>query len=95
MSGDSSASGDQFTIKIGGDSSGPVVAGNENRIEIHQPAPAIPDAGSEERPDAADTDGDEDQAASSGSAQTNTANDHGTVYSVMHGDLHIHRDDPT
>jgi len=27
------------------------------------------------------------------STQTNTANEHGTVYTVMHGDLHLHHDD--
>lgn len=64
--------GDRFTIRIGGDASGPVVAGHGNIVETHQPA--------------------EDETATPGSSQTNTANEHGTVFTVMHGDLHVHRD---
>jgi hypothetical protein len=60
---------DRFTIRIGGDASGPVVAGHGNTVETHQPAPE--------------------------STQTNTANEHATVFTVMHGDMHVHRDAET
>jgi hypothetical protein len=53
----------RYTIRIGGDASGVVVAGDDNRVEVHEPP---------------------------GSIQTNTAHDHGTVYAVTDGDMHIH-----
>ncbi|KUJ66228.1 hypothetical protein ACZ90_39285 [Streptomyces albus subsp. albus] len=34
-----SEEGDRFTIRIGGDASGPVVAGHDNRVEVHQTQP--------------------------------------------------------
>ncbi|BBB02035.1 hypothetical protein RVR_9732 [Actinacidiphila reveromycinica] len=68
--------GDEFTVSIGGDASGPVVVGRDNHVEVHQPAPvSVP----EPPPDAA------------ASTQTNTAKDHGTVYAVTGGDMHIHQ----
>lgn len=65
---------DRFTIRIGGDATGPVVAGHGNTVETHQPA---------------------EENKTPESAQTNTANEHGTVFTVMHGDLHVHRDAET
>ncbi|BBC95989.1 hypothetical protein SRO_4813 [Streptomyces rochei] len=59
------------SIRIGGDASGPVVAGNDNRVEVPQAAP---------------------EAA--GPVQNNTADGHGTVYTVMNGDLHVHHEPP-
>ncbi|WP_234313614.1 hypothetical protein [Streptomyces sp. NBRC 109706] len=38
----SSSSGDELTIRIGGNASGPVVAGHWNHVEAHQPAPTSP-----------------------------------------------------
>lgn len=78
-----SASGDRFAIRIGGDASGPVVAGRENHIEVHHGQP----------------DSQVDSVPSGGrqnprSTQTNTANDHGTVCTVMNGELHIHHNSP-
>lgn len=73
--------GDQFTIRIGGDASGPVVAGHGNRVETHEPQTEAAPADEPRRPDA---------------TQTNTAHEHGTVYTVMNGDMHVHHtDDPT
>ncbi|QHC29490.1 MULTISPECIES: hypothetical protein [unclassified Streptomyces] len=63
------------SIRIGGDAFGPVVAGNDNRVEVRQ---AAPEAGRE----------------AAGPVQNNTAKDHGTVYTVMTGDLHVHHDTP-
>ncbi|WP_328330051.1 MULTISPECIES: hypothetical protein [unclassified Streptomyces] len=74
------SSGDEFTVRIGGDVSGPVVVGHDNHVEVHQPAPATPPL---PEPDPAT------------STQTNTAKDHGTVYAVTNGDMHIHQDGPT
>lgn len=72
--------GDQFTIRIGGAASGPVVAGHGNRVEAHQPQTGNMSADEPPSPDA---------------TQTNTANEHGTVFTVMNGDMHIHQaDDP-
>ncbi|WP_234347634.1 hypothetical protein [Streptomyces specialis] len=68
-----SASGDEYTIRIGGNASGPVVAGHDNHVEVHHPAPGP-------------------QPEPVPSTQTNTAKDHGTVYAVTHGDMHIHHD---
>ncbi|MCX4744205.1 hypothetical protein OG455_01525 [Kitasatospora sp. NBC_01287] len=70
--------GDRITIRINGDATGPVVAGRDNRVEVERPPDENP-AGAAER-----------QAA--GPTQTNTANDHGTLFTVMHGDLHVHHD---
>ncbi|MEU2083820.1 hypothetical protein ABZ569_18365 [Streptomyces albus] len=64
-----SSSGGRFTIRIGGDASGPVVAGHDNHVEVHG-------------------DGGEDRE--SGPTQSNAAHDHGTVYTVMNGELHVH-----
>jgi hypothetical protein len=61
------------TIRIGGNASGPVVAGNDNRVEVRQAAP-------------------ESAAEDGGPAMTNTAKDHGTVYAVMNGEMHVHHE---
>jgi hypothetical protein len=75
----SSASGDEITIRIGGDASCPVIAGHHNHVEVHHPAPASQLAPGSEPVT---------------STQTNTAKDHGTVYAVTNGDMHIHDDRP-
>ncbi|MFI7272381.1 hypothetical protein [Streptomyces sp. NPDC049879] len=66
--------GDRFTISIGGDANGPVVAGHRNTVGARPPA------------------GPGDSAP--GPAQTTTARDHGTAYTVMEGELHVHHDAP-
>ncbi|QKW10096.1 hypothetical protein HUT18_30425 [Streptomyces sp. NA04227] len=76
-----SASGDRYSIRIGGDAAGPVVAGNENRVEVHQSEPATSADGARA--------GEQEPAAPS---QTNTAKDHSSLYTVMNGEMHIHRD---
>ncbi|MFB4195399.1 hypothetical protein [Streptomyces carpaticus] len=76
----SSPAGDRFTIRIGGDASGTVVAGHENRVEIHH-SPEQPETATE--PD-----------RETGPSQTTTVRDHGTAYTVMKGELHIHADPP-
>ncbi|MFF2810452.1 hypothetical protein ACFVT2_25440 [Streptomyces sp. NPDC058000] len=78
------AAGDRFTIRIGGDASGPVVAGHENHVEVHQDPP---DARTGSTP------AQEEQPP--GPTQTNTAKDHASVFTVMNGELHIHHDGPT
>ncbi|MFF2377814.1 hypothetical protein ACFVUW_25845 [Streptomyces xiamenensis] len=65
------STGDHFSISVGGDASGPVVAGHDNTVEVHRAAE--PEAGAEP-------------------AQTTTVRDHGTAYTVMKGELHIHQD---
>lgn len=76
------ASGDRFTISVGGDASGPVVAGHDNHVEVGRPPADVPPGSSPDR---------EEQAP--GHTQTNTANDHGSVFTVMNGEMHIHQDD--
>ncbi|MET7303183.1 hypothetical protein [Embleya sp. NPDC005575] len=68
-------SGERFTVRIGGDASGPVVVGHDIRVEVHEAKPGTPAAQEDEAP---------------GSTQTNTAEDHATINSVMHGEQHIH-----
>lgn len=63
------------SIRIGGDASGPVVAGNDNRVEVRQAAP-------------------EADREAAGPVQNNAADGHGTVYTVMNGDLHVHHEPP-
>ncbi|MFR9791194.1 hypothetical protein ACL07V_21460 [Streptomyces sp. MB22_4] len=65
----------RHSIRIGGDACGPVVAGNGNRVEVHQDGP-----------------GTDPEAA--GPTQNNTAEGHGTVFTVMNGDLHVHHEAP-
>ncbi|WKX73164.1 hypothetical protein [Streptomyces sp. XD-27] len=81
------ASGDQYTIRIGGDASGPVVAGRGNRVDVRQTPPGTP-SGAPSGAEPESTPGDESQAP--GPVQTNTANDHGSVFTVMNGEMHIH-----
>ena len=74
----SSASGDRYSIRIGRDAYAPVVAGHDNVVET-------PPAQSEPIHE------DEDRAL--GASQRNSAKDHGTVFAVTHGDMHIYRRD--
>ncbi|GCD93091.1 hypothetical protein [Embleya hyalina] len=69
--------GDRYSIRIGGDASGPVVAGHDIHIET---ARSEPSAARVDEP--------------SGDTQTNTAEDHATVYAVMDGEQHIHHHHP-
>ncbi|MFG2721829.1 hypothetical protein ACGFW5_26615 [Streptomyces sp. NPDC048416] len=78
------------SIRIGGSASGPVVAGNDNRVEVRHSPPA-PDTPTTPTPAAAAAAA---VAEESGPTQTNTAKDHGTVYTVMNGELHVHHDEP-
>ncbi|GAB2915199.1 MULTISPECIES: hypothetical protein [unclassified Streptomyces] len=39
-----SSAGDQYTIRIGGDASGPVVAGRGNQVKVHRTGEAEPDS---------------------------------------------------
>ena len=71
-------SGDRHTVRIGGDAAGPIVVGRDNRVEVTYPRAAAPD---EPTPAPAPQDA---------STQNNTASGHGTVYTVMKGDLHVH-----
>ena len=83
-----SSSGDRITIRVGGNASGPIVVGDRNRVEAHQPGPdpAAPPAGA---PDPGPDPGPEP----SGRTQTNTADGHASLYTVMNGDMHVHHDD--
>ncbi|WTW99566.1 hypothetical protein OG216_42255 [Streptomycetaceae bacterium NBC_01309] len=91
-----SGAGDRFVVRIGGDATGPLVVGSGNRVEIHQAAPdSAPGSAGEpgpESPPAAEPDAATPREAEP--TQVNTANDHGTVYTVMEGDMHIHHDAP-
>ncbi|MFH8687823.1 hypothetical protein ACH4EC_13285 [Streptomyces anulatus] len=79
------STGDQYSISIGGDASGTVVAGHGNQIEVNRTGEAEPDA-------AADTVA--DAAADAGATQRTTVRDHGTAYTVMRGELNIHHAAP-
>ncbi|WP_406247080.1 hypothetical protein OG944_15665 [Streptomyces anulatus] len=71
------STGDQYSISIGGDVSGTVVAGHGNQVEVHAPAEAGPEAAA-------------DAGADAGATQRTTVRDHGTSYTVMRGELNIH-----
>lgn len=66
------STGDQYSISIGGDVSGTVVAGHGNQVEVHAPAEAGPEAAA-------------DAGADAGATQRTTVRDHGTSYTVMRG----------
>ncbi|SOD62566.1 hypothetical protein SAMN06297387_106143 [Streptomyces zhaozhouensis] len=68
---------DRRSVRIGGDAHGPVVVGDGNHVSTQGPPPP---------PTPEPVDG----AAASGT-QTNTAHQHGTVYAVTGGDMHIHQ----
>ncbi|MFF9345869.1 hypothetical protein [Streptomyces sp. NPDC014734] len=76
------------TIRIGGDASGPVVAGDGSRVEVrHAPAdPAPADTASADN-GAADT-----ALADTAPTQNNTAKGHGTLFAVLEGDVHVHHE---
>ncbi|MFJ2432166.1 hypothetical protein ACIOWM_03020 [Streptomyces anulatus] len=75
------STGDQYSISIGGDASGTVVAGHGNQVEVHAPAEAGPEAPADANADA-------------GATQRTTVRDHGTSYTVMRGELNIHHAAP-
>lgn len=83
------STGDQYTISIGGDASGTVVAGHGNQVEVHGPGEAGPATDSNANPDAA-----ADANADAGATQRTTVRDHGTAYTVMRGELNIHHAAP-
>ncbi|MGW5926415.1 hypothetical protein ACWF2L_09205 [Streptomyces anulatus] len=79
------STGDQYSISIGGDASGTVVAGHGNQVEVHRTGEPEPEA-------AADVNADAD--ADAGATQRTTVRDHGTAYTVMRGELNIHHAAP-
>ncbi|MGC5530071.1 hypothetical protein [Streptomyces sp. SR-10] len=83
------STGDQYSISIGGDASGTVVAGHGNQVEVH----GTGEAGPEAEPDAA-ADAGADANADAGATQRTTVRDHGTAYTVMRGELNIHHAAP-
>ncbi|MDA0563847.1 hypothetical protein LG943_05825 [Streptomonospora sp. S1-112] len=76
---------DRYSITIGGNASGPVVAGNHNRVEAAERRDAAEAAASAEAGPAAPT------PHSPHYRQRNEAADHGTVFAVTHGDMHVHQ----
>ncbi|UNS97077.1 hypothetical protein MMF93_11575 [Streptomyces tubbatahanensis] len=71
-----------YSVRVGGDASGPVVAGHDNRVETrHAPAGGASGAG--------------DEPGNTPDTQTNTASDNASVYTVMNGELHIHQAEGT
>ncbi|WP_329166131.1 hypothetical protein OG709_12835 [Streptomyces sp. NBC_01267] len=80
-----SSSGDQYTVRIGGAASGPVVAGHHNRVETHPDPAAAPDAVAPDDVPAPD-------AQPAGPTQTNTAHGHSSLFTVMNGELHVHHE---
>lgn len=66
------STGDQYSISIGGDASGTVVAGHGNKVEVNRSGEAEPDAAADANADA-------------GATQRTTVRDHGTAYTVMRG----------
>ncbi|MFH9236979.1 hypothetical protein ACH4KO_06090 [Streptomyces anulatus] len=82
------STGDQYSISIGGDASGTVVAGHGNQVEVHRTGEAEPDAAADAVDAAADA------HADAGATQRTTVRDHGTAYTVMRGELNIHHAAP-
>lgn len=70
------STGDQYSISIGGDASGTVVAGHGNQVEVNRTGEAEPDAAADAVADA---------NADAGATQRTTVRDHGTAYTVMRG----------
>ncbi|MGW0661454.1 hypothetical protein [Streptodolium elevatio] len=87
-----SGSGDRFVVRIGGDATAPLIVGSGNHVEIRQAAPDAAARSTSEVDPAVDPDAGPPSGAAP--AQANTANDHGTVYTVMEGEMHIHYDGP-
>ncbi|MFD8709313.1 hypothetical protein ACFV0W_06290 [Streptomyces anulatus] len=81
------STGDQYSISIGGDASGTVVAGHGNKVEVNRSGEAEPAA--DALADAA-----ADANADAGATQRTTVRDHGTAYTVMRGELNIHHAAP-
>lgn len=82
------STGDQYSISIGGDASGTVVAGHGNKVEVNRTGEADPDTVAEAAADtAADTAADAaaDANAGAGTTQRTTVRDHGTAYTVTRG----------
>ncbi|MFJ9181730.1 hypothetical protein ACIRQO_01500 [Streptomyces anulatus] len=79
------STGDQYSISIGGDASGTVVAGHGNKVEVNRTGEAEPDAVVDAAADA---------NADAGATQRTTVRDHGTAYTVMRGELNIHHAAP-
>ncbi|MFE1820254.1 hypothetical protein ACFW9S_14760 [Streptomyces anulatus] len=75
------STGDQYSISIGGDASGTVVAGHGNKVEVNRTGEAEPDAAADANADA-------------GATQRTTVRDHGTAYTVTRGELNIHHAAP-
>lgn len=73
------STGDQYSISIGGDASGTVVAGHGNQVEVHRTGEP------EAEPDAAADAVAADANADAGATQRTTVRDHGTAYTVMRG----------
>ncbi|PLW71297.1 hypothetical protein GQS52_08330 [Streptomyces sp. SCUT-3] len=71
--------GDRFSISIGGDVSGTVVAGHRNHVEVGR-----------DRLDAPATDAPAREDRAAGATQKNVAKDDASLYTVMNGELHIH-----
>ncbi|TDC13301.1 hypothetical protein E1265_28270 [Streptomyces sp. 8K308] len=76
-----SAPRNHYSISIGGDAHGPVVAGDDNRVEAAAR-------------DAAPLHADDGTPAPTGPSQSNVAKDHASLYTVMNGELHIHQETP-
>ncbi|MER7548977.1 hypothetical protein ABTX86_03155 [Streptomyces anulatus] len=87
------STGDQYSISIGGDASGTVVAGHGNKVEVNRTGEAEPDAVAEAAADTA-ADAAADANAGAGTTQRTTVRDHGTAYTVMRGELNIHHAAP-
>ncbi|MFD7124445.1 MULTISPECIES: hypothetical protein [Streptomyces] len=79
------STGDQYSISIGGDASGTVVAGHGNQVEVNRTGEAEPDTAADAVTEA---------NADAGATQRTTVRDHGTAYTVMRGELNIHHAAP-
>ncbi|MFD4175080.1 hypothetical protein [Streptomyces anulatus] len=79
------STGDQYSISIGGDASGTVVAGHGNQVEVNRTGEADPDTAADAAAEA---------NADAGATQRTTVRDHGTAYTVMRGELNIHHAAP-
>ncbi|MBV2364495.1 hypothetical protein [Streptomonospora nanhaiensis] len=75
----SEPTGGRYSVSIGGDASGPVVAGHDNTLEITERRDTAEGAATD---------------PGTRYAQDNRAADRGTVFAVSHGDMHVHQTPP-
>ncbi|NYI05773.1 hypothetical protein [Allostreptomyces psammosilenae] len=91
-----SKQGDNYSIRIGGDASGTVVAGHDNRVEVNRATPPAESDAPRHSP-SGNTPSDTSPAGAPPAptpSQSNTASGHSTVFTVMNGTINVNHDGP-